>query len=71
VFPEHARKRQAGSWHIDLPRFIRAETERAGVRPANFFDSGLCTSCDGRLFSYRRAGGRTGRGWTLAMMARR
>jgi len=69
VFPAYAIKRQAGSWHIDLPRFIRTETERAGVNPANFFDSGLCTSCDTRLFSYRRDGGRTGRNWTLAMMA--
>jgi len=69
MFPEYARKRQAGAWHLDLPRFIRVETERAGVRPANYFDSGLCTSCDRRLFSHRRDGGKTGRGWTLAMMA--
>jgi YfiH family protein len=69
--PALARIRRAKSWHLDLPRFIRTETERAGVSPANFFDSGLCTSCERSLFSYRRDGGRTGRNWTLAMMARR
>ncbi len=69
--PAHARIRRKKSWHLDLPRFIRAETERAGVSPANFFDSGICTSCESSLFSYRRDGGRTGRNWTLAMMVRR
>ena len=70
-FPSFARKRHGKAWHLDLPRFIRTGTERAGVRRANFFDSGLCTACDDSLFSYRRDGGRTGRNWTLAMMARR
>jgi YfiH family protein len=70
-FPAYARKRCAKGWHLDLPRFIRAETKRAGVRQANFFDSGLCTACESDLFSYRRDGGRTGRSWTLAMMTRR
>ncbi len=70
-FPAYARKRRANGWHLDLPRFIRTETERAGVRPANFFDAGLCTACGSDLFSYRRDGGRTGRNWTLAMMTRR
>lgn len=67
-FPAYARKRRSKGWHLDLPRFIRTETERAGLRPANFFDSGLCTACESDLFSYRRDGGRTGRNWTLAMM---
>jgi len=70
-FPAYARKRRAKGWHLDLPRFIRTETERAGVRPANFFDSGLCTACEANLFSYRRDRGITGRNWTLAMMVRR
>ena len=70
-FPAYARKRRAKGWYLDLPRFIRAETERAGVRPANFFGSGLCTACESDFFSYRRDGGRTGRNWTLAMMIRR
>ncbi len=69
--PAHARIHRANSWHLDLPHFIRTETERAGIDPANFFDSGLCTSCESSLFSYRRDGGRTGRNWTLAMMVRR
>jgi YfiH family protein len=67
-FPAYARKRRAKGWHLDLLRFIRTETDRAGVNPANFFVSGLCSACEGDLFSYRRAGGRTGRNWTLAMM---
>lgn len=70
-FPPEARKQIGKAWHLDLPRFIRAETERSGVRPANYFDSGLCTACDMDLFSYRRDGGRTGRNWTIAMMVRR
>ncbi len=69
-FPSWARKYRGKTWHLDLPRFIRTRTERAGVKPANFFDSGLCTVCDSSLFSYRRDGGRTGRSWTIAMMVR-
>jgi polyphenol oxidase len=69
--PSRARIKRSGGWHLDLPSFIRAETARAGVRSANYFDSGLCTSCDGSLFSHRRDGGRTGRNWTLAMMVNR
>lgn len=70
-FPAYARKRHGRSWHLDLPRFIKTEAERSGVRRANYFDSGLCTACNDSLFSYRRDGGRTGRNWTLAMMTRR
>ena len=69
--PPRARIKRAGGWHLDLPRFIRTETVRAGIRPANYFDSGLCTSCDSSLFSYRRDGGKTGRNWTIAMMVNR
>lgn len=69
--PPCARKRRGKVWHLDLPRFIRTETERSGVSPANYFDSGLCTACRGDLFSYRRDGGRTGRNWTIAMMVNR
>jgi YfiH family protein len=68
-FPSRARKRRSKGWYLDLPRFIRAETVRAGLRKENFFDSGLCTACEDDLFSYRRDGGKTGRGWTIAMMA--
>jgi len=70
-FPAYARKRRAKGWYLDLPRFIRTEAERAGLKPANFFDSELCTACESDLFSYRRDGGRTGRNWTLAMMTHR
>lgn len=66
--PAGARKRIAGKWHLDLPRFIRDEVLRAGVPGSNYFESGLCTSCEESLFSYRRDGGRTGRNWTAAMM---
>jgi YfiH family protein len=70
-FPSYARRRRAKGWYLDLPSFIRTETERAGLKRVNFFDSGLCTACNSDLFSYRRDGGRTGRNWTLAMMTRR
>jgi YfiH family protein len=69
--PPGARIKRASGWHLDLSRFIRTEAMRAGVREANYFDSGLCTSCDSSLFSYRRDGGRTGRNWTIAMMVNR
>jgi YfiH family protein len=70
-FPASSVIHRGGSVRLDLPRFIRTEAEKAGVRPANYFDSGLCTSCDEDLFSYRRDGGVTGRNWTLAMMINR
>lgn len=69
AFPAWARRRRAGRWHIDLPRFIRLTVLAAGVREANWFDSGVCTSCSpDRCFSHRRDRGRTGRHWTIAMM---
>jgi len=71
TLPARARKRIAGKWHLDLPGFIREEVLRAGVREANYFESGLCTFCEDSLFSYRRDGGRTGRNWTVAMMITR
>ncbi|MDD3643208.1 MAG: polyphenol oxidase family protein [Candidatus Krumholzibacteria bacterium] len=68
-FPAWARRRSAGRWHIDLPLFIRRTVLAAGVREANWFDAGLCTSCSAdRCFSHRRDGGRTGRHWTVATM---
>ena len=69
--PPWARKLRGKAWHLDLPSFIRTAAVQAGVKPANFFDSGLCTACNDSLFSYRRDGGRTGRNWTIAMMVRR
>jgi YfiH family protein len=71
TLPPYARRRIGGRWHADLPRLIRTETLEAGVREPNYFESGLCTSCEKSLFSYRRDGGRTGRNWTLAMMVSR
>jgi YfiH family protein len=69
-FPAWAKKGRGDRYLLDLPRFIKKELENAGVRKANIFDSGLCTSCSPYLFSYRRDGGVTGRGWTVAIMKR-
>jgi YfiH family protein len=45
---------------VDLPEVARRLLERAGV--ARIESSGLCTSCERKLFfSHRRDGGRTGR----------
>jgi YfiH family protein len=52
------RNRPAG--RIDLPDLARRLLHDAGVKRIEI--SGLCTSCEGRLFfSHRRDGGRTGR----------
>jgi YfiH family protein len=71
-FPKSVCKMRSGVWHLDLRSFIRSELMRAGIRPSNWFDSGLCTACDAeRFFSYRRDGDKTGRQWTLAYMTER
>jgi polyphenol oxidase len=47
---------------LDLKKANRAQLLEAGVREENTFVTELCTSCDvGRLFSYRKEGGSSGR----------
>lgn len=49
-------------WRFAVAAVNRAALERAGLRPGNIFDSGLCTACDlGRFYSYRAEGAGTGR----------
>lgn len=49
-------------WRLDVAAVNRAALARAGLRPENIFDSGLCTACDlGRFYSYRAEGAGTGR----------
>ncbi len=68
-FPEKVKSSKGGSWHLDIMRFCELEFKKAGVRKANIFRAGECTSCrSDRWFSYRRDGGVTGRHWTLAVM---
>jgi YfiH family protein len=66
-FPRRFLSKRKGRLHLDLLSHCRAELERGGIRSANIFDAGLCTSCSPELFySYRRDGGITGRHWALA-----
>lgn len=52
----------AAHWRLDVAAVNRAALGRAGLRPENIFDSGLCTACDpGRFYSYRTEGAGTGR----------
>ncbi|MCR4399787.1 MAG: polyphenol oxidase family protein [Syntrophomonadaceae bacterium] len=62
-------RRGAGGVCMDLVLANRLLLERAGVPPANVAAAGLCTAClPDLLYSYRRAGGRTGRfGVTLGL----
>ncbi len=48
--------------HLDLPKANRSQLIAAGLRSANIFNSGLCTTCRTELFfSYRREGLVSGR----------
>lgn len=59
-----------GGMCLDLPAANRRNLERAGVDPAAIVDAGLCTRCHSELFfSYRAAGGPTGRGAALIARA--
>ena len=46
---------RGGKYRFDLPGFVRADLEKAGVDPGRIDVSGLCTSCTDHLFfSHRR-----------------
>ena len=57
---------EGGRWLMDLPALIAARLRRAGVSRIVF--SSLCTVCDRRFYSYRRAP-RTGRFAALIWLA--
>jgi YfiH family protein len=49
-------------YYFDLPGFHRLQLLEAGISEDNLLVSEYCTSCHGdKFFSYRAAGGRTGR----------
>lgn len=49
-------------WFVDLREINSSQILKAGIKPGNLYKSSLCTFCESRLFfSYRKAGGNTGR----------
>lgn len=68
-FPGEAVRKRGEAYFLDLRAALRRDALEAGVRKANWFEAGECTSCDpSRFYSYRRDRGRTGRHWTVALM---
>ena len=64
--PPHLQRKvilqKQGSFYFDLPEFQRLHLLEAGLSPENIFKSSYCTACHTDLFySYRAAGGQTGR----------
>lgn len=55
-------KQRDNRWFVDLWEINSSQILKAGIKPENLYKSNLCTSCESRLFfSYRKAGGNTGR----------
>lgn len=51
-----------GAYYFDLPEFQRLQLQAAGIKEENLVKSSYCTACHADLFySYRAAGGQTGR----------
>jgi YfiH family protein len=67
--PAWMHAHQVRPLHFDFWAISRQQLHDAGVRPENIDVAGLCTRCDSRFFSYRRAnkenGGTTGRNGSL------
>lgn len=62
------RRRSGGKYLLDLPEANRRLLLRAGVAPDHVEVCGLCTYCrEDLFFSYRKAGGRTGRHMAVIM----
>jgi len=60
-FAPHMQER-GGRLFCDLTGAVRAQLERAGVRPGRIHDTGRCTACEMETwFSLRREGQETGR----------
>ena len=66
-FPGEIRKKESGLY-LDLTLVNGHQALECGVRQENIFDSGICTCCDTRFFSYRREGERAGRMISLMML---
>lgn len=55
-------RQAAGAYYFDLPEFQRLQLKSAGIKEENLVKSSYCTACYPDLFySYRVAGGQTGR----------
>lgn len=50
-----------GRWRVDLRAALTCQAEDAGVAVASIASSAVCTACDPRYHSYRRASGGGGR----------
>lgn len=59
--PEAWLKGEKGAPRVDLRAALTAQAVAAGLRPDSVSSSPLCTSCEPRLHSYRRARGGGGR----------
>lgn len=61
-YHRHILAKRKQGYYFDLPGFHRLQLLEAGIAGDNLFVSKFCTSCHSdKFFSYRVAGGRTGR----------
>jgi YfiH family protein len=67
-FPAHIIKK-GSRYYLDLAGANRKQVFDFGVRPQNFFDPEICTSCRNEdFFSYRREGESCGRMMSVIML---
>jgi YfiH family protein len=66
-FPDRIVGRE-GRCYFDLPAENKRQLLQSGVLEEHIFDSGACTCCDKRYFSYRREGKQAGRMISLMMI---
>jgi YfiH family protein len=68
-FPAEYMHERNGKRYLDLRSFCIDSLVRGGLRKANIYHSGYCTSCEPEYFySHRRDHAITGRHWTIAAM---
>ena len=66
-FPSNTKDR-GGYLYADVVGANRDQLLKAGVLPANIYDSGICTCCNKDYFSFRRDGKNAGRMISLMML---
>ena len=66
-FPHDIAQRQ-GRLYLDIVAANRRHLIEAGVEEGKILDSGVCTCCDQRYFSFRRDGTKAGRMISLMML---
>ncbi len=69
-FPEYVFQSD-NQRHLDLPLVNKNQLLGLGVKPANIFDSSLCTVCGKGFFSYRRDKEKAGRHLSMMMLEKR